>query len=119
MKKKNREFEELRRALDHERESNEEKARNLENLKQENEKLLRKYSKYKERLEVERRERQEENQRRKRNGPVSYINQLYDSQKSNKTASMYGKDTGSRSHLGKENSFYSTSGSSQRRTNFR
>lgn len=119
LEKKNREFEELRRALDHERESNEEKARNLENLKQENEKLLRKYSKYKERLEVERRERQEENQRRKRNGPVSYINQLHDSQKSNKTASMYGKDTGSRSYLGKENSFYSTSASSQRRTNFR
>ena len=55
-------------------------------LEEENDKLYRKLAKYKERLEQERKERKEEEEqrrdaehRRKRNGPVSYLNSLHTS----------------------------------------
>lgn len=64
---------------------NEELNSTVDQLRRENEKLYQKLAKYKERLEDERRGRQEEANRRKRNGPVSYINQLHQSTTSDKS----------------------------------
>ncbi len=70
----------LRREL----ERNGELTSTVDQLRLENDKLYRKLAKYKERLEDERRERQDEATRRKRNGPVSYMNQLHQSNSSDK-----------------------------------
>jgi chromosome segregation ATPase len=50
-----------------------------DDLQESNEKLRRKLEKYKQRLQDEQRDREEENVRRKRNGPVSYMNHLHQS----------------------------------------
>lgn len=105
-----------------ERQSNEEMTENMEGLRRENEKLYKKLAKYKERLEEERRERQEESHRRKRNGPVSYINQLHQSSisdksvrdKSSRKEGASEKSVRDRSRMDKENSYYYAKSSSQR-----
>ena len=81
-----------------------------EALKRENEKLYNKVTKYKERLEEERRERQEQSDRLKRQGPVSYINQLHQSGSSRGRSGT--TDVSSRvssTHRGKENSYSASS----------
>ena len=50
-----------------------------DDLQESNEKLRRKLEKYKQRLQDEQRDREEKNVRRKRNGPVSYMNHLHQS----------------------------------------
>ena len=110
---KNNKIEELHGIISLEKKKNEKMTENLESLKTENEKLFKKYTKYKERLGEERRDRQDETMRRKRNGPVSYINQLHDSQKSSRNDSGYEKSRRSRSQLGKENRYYEAATSSQ------
>jgi len=79
-------------------------------LRESNERLQRKLERYKQRLEDERSAREEENSRRKRNGPVSYFNQLHQptSMDRSRDRSAAG-DSGSgyldsRSRLEKENS---------------
>lgn len=110
----------LRRA----QERNEELTSTVDQLRHENDKLYKKLAKYKERLEDERRERQEEVNRRKRNGPVSYINQLHQSTASDRSAardkSTTRKESGSnmsRSRSDKEN-VNSYDSESQRRRNY-
>jgi chromosome segregation ATPase len=80
-----KEIDEAQRKLEEERRQNEEMATKLEKFKSENQKLFRKLEKYKLKIEEDRREREEETQRRKRNGPVSYINQLHTSNISDKS----------------------------------
>lgn len=110
-----RKVEDLGGKLNAEREKNRVMAESLNSLGVENDKLLRKVERYRERLEHERREREDEKQRRKRSGPVSYINQLHDSQRSSLNQSTYNRSSkASTSRLGKENSYYASS-SSQRR----
>jgi hypothetical protein len=117
------EMEEAGRKLRREEERNEELSSTLDQLRHENDKLYKKLAKYKERLEDERRERQEEANRRKRNGPVSYINQLHQStasDRSRKDQPTSRKDSGSkksRSRSDKENS-YSYATESQRRSHY-
>jgi hypothetical protein len=117
--KKNRDIEELYGKLSFEREKNKEMVDSVEYMKRENEKLFRKLEKYKQRLVEERQNWQDETQRRKRSGPVSYINQLHDSsqnrsksrnhlesQKPRNQDSQYDKNSRSKSRSGKENSYY-------------
>ena len=70
---------EFQRKLKEEKTKSEDVSTELEKYKDENHKLYRKLEKYKLKIEEERREREEETRRRKRNGPVSYINQLHNS----------------------------------------
>ena len=72
-------MQEITNKLNSERKKNEELAEREHTLLQENEKLFKKLTKYKERLVEERRERQEQTDRRKKQNPVSYINQLHQS----------------------------------------
>lgn len=117
--KRKGEVEELSGKLRSERTRNKEITESLKSLRAENEKLFRKVAKYKETLEQERSQRHDEKQRRKQSGPVSYINQLHDSQRSSRNESTYDKSSkSSRSRLGKENSYYASS-SSQRRKNYK
>lgn len=72
-----------------EREQKGELGKNIRDLQEENQKLYRKLAKYKERLELERKDRMEaDERRRKRNGPVSYFNSLHDSTISDKSISQ-------------------------------
>lgn len=71
-----------------ERERNKELDATVEALQKDNDKLKRKLGKYRERLEQEiKSRRDEEEHRRKRNGPVSYINSLHTSTLSDKNTS--------------------------------
>jgi hypothetical protein len=62
-----------------ERKKNKSLVEREQTLLQENEKLFKKLTKYRERLKEERQERQEQMDRRKKHNPVSYINQLHQS----------------------------------------
>lgn len=106
--------------LHYERDRNEELSAKTDQLRSENDKLYRKLAKYRERLEEERRERQEQAVKRKRNGPVSYINQLHNSVASESTYrnGSSRKEHGSlriHSHEGKENSLRSSASSLRRK----
>jgi hypothetical protein len=114
-------IEEVNGHLRLERQKIEELSETMEQIRRENDKLYKKLAKYKERLEEERRDRQDEASRRKRNGPVSYINQLHQSTASDKNSS---RDRSSRkesasekskSRVDKENGVYHTASGSQRR----
>ena len=112
----------LNSKLKSELEKNLEMNENMESLRRENEKLYKKLVKNKEKLEEERRERQEEAQKRKRNGPVSYINQLHQSTDSDRSSrdrttrkeSALERKSRNRSRVDKENSYYYATASSQR-----
>ena len=87
--KSSKEMEALNQKLAQERRSNKEFTSKIVDIEEENEKLYRKLGKYKDRLEQERRgrreeldRRKEEEQKRKRNGPVSYLNSLHTSSSS-------------------------------------
>lgn len=80
------ELEEAHQNLRREKNRSEELERAQEELQEMNERLLRKLEKYKQRLEYERRGREEELVRRKRSGPVSYINQLHQSTSSDRSS---------------------------------
>jgi hypothetical protein len=72
-----------------EKERNDELGKTIHDLQEENEKLYRKLGKYKERLELERKDRLEaDERRRKRNGPVSYFNSLHDTTTSDRSISQ-------------------------------
>ena len=125
-------LDELNKKLRRELQNNEGVAEKMDSLRLENEKLYRKLGKYKDRLQEERQEREEEAHRRKRNGPVSYINQLHQSSVSDKNTSMQDRssrtensstksgrsssriDKGSSSRIDKENSYQYAQSSSQR-----
>ena len=116
------EVEESNQKLRREQEQNEELASTVDQLRQENDKLYKKVAKYKERLEDERRERQEEASRRKKNGPVSYINQLHQSTSSDRSirdrsSTKASGFSNSRGRLEKENS-YNYAAESQRRKKY-
>ncbi|CAJ1936443.1 unnamed protein product [Cylindrotheca closterium] len=127
-----RDLDALRKKLSNESGRNFELEEKVSTLKTENEKLFRKLAKYKDRLEEERRSREEEKQRRKRSGPVSYINQLHESQrpsrndkdKESQRSSRIDRDKSYRtinSRQEKENSssYYAyASSASQRRKNY-
>ena len=113
------EIEAAGRKLRREEERNRELAGAVDQQRHENEKLCRKLAKYKERLEDERRQRQDEASRRKRNGPVSYINQLHQTATSDPSvrdrppSRKYSESNGSRFESDKENR-YSVAYGSQR-----
>lgn len=125
-----KDLDDLRQKFSKERGRNCELEEKVSTLKTENEKLFRKLAKYKDRLEEEQRSREEEKQRRKRSGPVSYINQLHESSsrndrdKESQRSSRNDRDKSYRttsSKQGKENSstYYAyASTASQRRKNY-
>ncbi len=129
----------VKQKLVSERKSNQALSSQMDELQQENEKLYRKLGKYKERLEEERNARKqdrqkEEEHRRKRNGPVSYLNSLHNSTsvdnsndrsrssrderppKTRDRSAYEHSSSKSRSAYEKENSY--RSGTSQRRTKY-
>ena len=114
-----RAIKELQERLASEEHKNDSKSVEVNELREENDKLYKKLAKYKDRLEKERQDRQEEANRRKRNGPVSYINQLHTSSASDRSrdrSTVKGNEDKSmreRSRRDKENS-YSHSISSQK-----
>lgn len=83
-----RSVQDLKDQLDKERRRNEELERKEREARRENERLAKKLDRYKQRLESERRERQEESVRRQKLGPISYMNQLHNSTYSDRS----GKD---------------------------
>lgn len=120
-------IDEVNAKLKRESQKNIEHTTTIENLRQENEKLYKKLGKYREKLQEERSQRQEESQRRKRTGPVSYINQLHTStrdDRSRREHESHRKESSSdriskeRSQQGKENSYYYASSTSQRRKRY-
>ncbi|KAL3920676.1 MAG: hypothetical protein SGILL_003138 [Bacillariaceae sp.] len=85
-KKARQEIDEANKKLDSERKKNSELGTKFKLLEEECDKVYRKLAKYKEQLKQERNERKEEQEqrkeaahRRKRNGPVSYLNSLHNS----------------------------------------
>jgi chromosome segregation ATPase len=77
-----------------------------QSIQLENEKLYKKLTKYKDykvKLEAELQERQAQADRRKRSGPVSYINQLHQSGITEKSSRSGVSDKSSRAHREKEN----------------
>lgn len=79
VERKDRAIQEARRSSDTELRRNEELVQNQTRLELENERLTKKLARAKEKLEAERQARHDDEQRRKRLGPVSYINQLHTS----------------------------------------
>jgi NTP pyrophosphatase (non-canonical NTP hydrolase) len=116
------ELEGVHRNLRREKERGKELQKARDELQETNERLQRKLEKYKQRLEEERRDREEDNIRRKRNGPVSYINQLHQATSLDRSRDpSMAKESGSslsvsRSRLEKENA-YTYSSSSLHRNN--
>ena len=132
-------FDSVKQKLVSERKSNQELSSQMAEIQQENEKIYRKLGKYKERLEEERNARKqdrqkEEEHRRKRNGPVSYLNSLHNSTsvdnsndrsrssrderppKTRDRSAYEHSSSKSRSAYEKENSY--RNGTSQRRTKY-
>jgi chromosome segregation ATPase len=72
----------MKRKLELERRRSDQVEDDASRLQSDNERLMKKLLKAKEKLEGERRDRRDEAERRKRNGPVSYINQLHTSMNS-------------------------------------
>lgn len=101
------ELDKMQQNLQHEQERHVQLRRAHDVTQEANDKLWRKVEKYKQRLEDERRDREEESIRRKRSGPVSYINQLHQSTSSDQ----------SRDRLSDKENTYSSS-SSQRRKKY-
>ena len=79
VEKKDRAIQEARRSADSESRRNDELEANQRHLQFENDRLVKKLERAKEKLENERNQRYEESQQRKQRGPVSYINQLHSS----------------------------------------
>ena len=116
------ELEAVHRDLRREKERSKAMLKMRDELQESNEKLQRKLEKYKQRLQDEQRNREEESARRKRNGPVSYVNHLHqstslDRNRDRSTIKESGSNLpASRSRLEKENSY--TSSSVNRKSNY-
>eukprot|EP00934_Nitzschia_sp_Nitz4_P000465 Nitzschia sp. Nitz4//scaffold59_size112058//16711//19909//NITZ4_004100-RA/size112058-snap-gene-0.60-mRNA-1//-1//CDS//3329555096//465//frame0 len=105
--------------LHRERVNNDELSEANQQLQSDNNKLMRKLGKYKELLEEERQARQEEANRRKRNGPVSYINQLHDSMSESRSHDRSSKPSQRpKNHSDKENNYSASSSSYYRRRGY-
>lgn len=98
VEKKDRAIQEARRSADSESRRNDELEANQRHLQFENDRLVKKLQRAKEKLENERNQRYEESQQRKQRGPVSYINQLHSSTTSDTSRARRtsDKDTSSR-----------------------
>jgi chromosome segregation ATPase len=107
VEKKDQAVQEARRHADSERRRNNELEANERHLQFENDRLTKKLTRAKEKLEEERNQRHEEAERRKRHAPVSYINQLHTSTTSETSRraqlSEMSKREGERRVPGKEN----------------
>lgn len=79
---KQTQIESIEKDLRREKDRNGEITGTVKKLRDENDKLYAKLEKYRAKLDDERKRRTEESSRRKRNGPVSYINQLHQSSSS-------------------------------------
>lgn len=84
-----------RRKLEHEIHRNDDLEEESSKLQRDNERLLKKLERAKEQVEQERREREEDKARRKRTGPVSYINQLHSESQNRSMASNPNKSMSS------------------------
>ena len=117
VEQKDKAVQEARRQADAERRRNEELEQTERHLQFENDRLTKKLARAKEKLQEERQERHDEAERRKRHGPVSYINQLHTSTTSEASSRAQRKSKTSREERrrlpGKENG--SSSSSSMRR----
>lgn len=117
------EAEKMSMELDAERTRTSELGSKMKSLEEENDKLYRKLAKYKERLEQERKERIEEHEQRKdienrkrRTGPVSYLNSLHTSNISDNNAPSQRPSAREKTSHDKENgSFNYYTNASQRR----
>ena len=97
----------------------------MKNMQEENDKLYRKLAKYKERLEQERNDRRhehekkkEEDHRKKRNGPVSYLNSLHTSttsEMSSRNKSYRSRDVSTTDHPPSQRPFHHQSQRSSQR----
>jgi myosin heavy subunit len=110
VEKKDQAVQEARRKADMERRRNDELEANERQLQFENDRLTKKLTKAKEKLEEERNQRHEESQRTKRHAPVAYINRLHTSTTSDasRRAQLSGKPSREerKKVLGKENRSY-------------
>lgn len=95
-------FNKVKRKLQKEIQHNDDLEEKFGKIQLENERLLKKFQRAKEKLEQHKLDEEEERARRKRMGPVSYINGLH-SESQRRTASSKGK----------ENSYYSSSNRSR------
>jgi hypothetical protein len=99
-----RKAKDAKRKVEVERSRVEELEAESDRLQRDNEKMLKKLTRVKDALEEERRDRAEEAARRKRNGPVSYINQLHSSTASEKDLTSKNPKSAKNYMNGKENS---------------
>lgn len=113
VEKKDQAVQEARRHADSERRRNDELESNERHLRFENDRLTKKLTRAKEKLEEERNLRHDEAERRKRHAPVSYINQLHTSTTSeaSRRAQLSGKSNREEQRRvpGKENRNYASS----------
>jgi DNA repair exonuclease SbcCD ATPase subunit len=113
VEKKDQAVQEARRNADSERRRNDELEANERHLQFENDRLSKKLTRAKEKLEEERNQRHEGLQRTKRHAPVAYINQLHTSTTSeaSRRAQLSGKSSREERKRvpGKENRSYSSS----------
>ena len=113
VEKKDQAVQEARRQADSERRRNDELEAKERHLKFENDRLTKKLTRAKEKLEEEQSLRREEAERRKRHAPVSYINQLHTSTASEagRKVQLSGKSNREEQRRvpGKENRNYSSS----------
>jgi myosin protein heavy chain len=117
-RKMDRDVRNSRRKLEHEIRRNEELEEDNTKLQRDSERLGKKLERAKERLQNELQDRADEKERRKRTGPISYINQLHTStNESQRSSTMSAKDR-SRLFAGKENSLYSSSSSRSKGRSF-
>ena len=99
-----RKAKDAKRKVEVERSRVEELEAETDRLQRDNERMLKKLTRVKDELEEERRDRAEESARRKRNGPVSYINQLHNSTASEKDLTSKNPKSARKYLSGKENS---------------
>ena len=121
VEKKDRAIQEARRSADSELRRNDDLEATERHLQFENDRLTKKLERAKQKLEDERNLQQEESDRRKRHGPVSYINQLHTSTTSAASRAPRGGSTSRRENSrgpGKENGYCSSSSSLRRENSY-